>query len=433
MKKTLTLLVIYTFCICSVFAQNSKKDSLFGKPVDMGNLTFETLNDVCDSLVWPNPIGQTINFIPLLGNNGYLTGTNMNGDKAKGNYFDLSSATSTFITRVMVGLGPVNGANGGNLSKPVNIVVYDGTSGTPGALLGSYPSTLGEMKDNANKLNVFTFRPAITMPASKRFFLMLEYPTLVWNTLSNPATKDTLVLLSTALNQVANPIAWEQRADNSFHDMEVAWGNLDMNNHIYPLVSTVATNCNPLPVDFGSFTATLKENAIDLNWQTLTEMNNDRFVVEKSIDALKFSSVGTIPSKAINSNHQGVLNYQLTDIAPSQGVNFYRVRQIDKDGASKFSKTIKINYTGQVNNDIITQYYPNPVKQRLIIQLGAGISEVESLRFSDVSGKIIRTERPAVAPGGIINVSSNGLRSGLNFATIVLSDGKQKTIKVIKE
>jgi hypothetical protein len=143
--------------------------------------------------------------------------------------------------------------------------------------------------------------------------------------------------------------------------------------------------------------------------------------------------VGTIASKATNGNHLGVLNYQLTDAAPAQGANFYRIRQIDKDGKSEFSKTIKVNYTGLVNNDIIVQYYPNPAKQRLLIQLGSGITEVESIRFSDASGKTIRTVRPAVAPGGIINVSISELRSGLNFATIMLPDGKQKTIKVIKE
>jgi len=427
---------MYAFCLGTVFAQTSKKDSLFGKPVDMGNLTFESVNDVCDSLVWPNPNGQTITYIPLLAHSGYLTGVNSYGDKAKGNYFDLSSVTSIYITKIMLGLGPVNGANGGNLVKPVNIVIYDGTGGTPGAVLGTYFSTLGEMAKNANKLSVFTFTPAVALPTSKKIFLMLEYPTLAWNMSSNAATKDTLVLLSTALNQVSNPIAWEQRADNSFHFMEDFWGDINLNNHIYPLVSSVSSNCNPLnplPVDFGSFTATLKEKVIDLNWQTLIEANNDRFVVEKSIDGLKFSSVGTMPSKAINGNHLGVLNYKFTDFAPSQGFNFYRIRQIDKDGKSEFSKTIKLNFTGQVNIDIILQYYPNPAKQTLMIQLGSGIKEVESIRFSDASGKTIRTVKPAVAPGGLINLSINELRSGLNFATIMLPDGKQTTIKVLKD
>jgi hypothetical protein len=68
-----------------------------------------------------------------------------------------------------------------------------------------------------------------------------------------------------------------------------------------------------------------------------------------------------------------------------------------------------------------------------MIQLGSGIKEVESIRFSDASGKTIRTVKPAVAPGGLINLSINELRSGLNFATIMLPDGKQKTIKVLKD
>jgi len=436
MKKSLPFLVMYAFCLGTVFAQTSKKDSLFGKPVDMGNLTFESVNDVCDSLVWPNPNGQTITYIPLLAHSGYLTGINSYGDKAKGNYFDLSSVTSIYITKIMLGLGPVNGANGGNLVKPVNIVIYDGTGGTPGAVLGTYFSTLGEMAKNANKLSVFTFTPAVALPTSKKIFLMLEYPTLAWNMSSNAATKDTLVLLSTALNQVSNPIAWEQRADNSFHFMEDFWGDINLNNHIYPLVSSVSSNCNPLnplPVDFGSFTATLKEKVIDLNWQTLIEANNDRFVVERSTDALKFTSVGTVISKAVNGNHQGQLNYQFTDANPAEGLNYYRIRQIDKDGASAFTKVVKIAYNVQESNNIVRSYYPNPTSDKLFIQLGAGIREVETVRFTDASGKILGTQKPAVSPDGILNVSTRTLRSGLNFATVILPDGKQKTIKVIKD
>lgn len=433
MKNTLSFLVLNALFAGTLLAQLPKRDAAAAKPADMSNLTIVSLNDVCDSLVWPEPIGQTITFYTQPGNLGYVTGVNSAGDLAKGNYFDLSSSTSNFVSRALVGLGPVNGANSGNLSKVVNIKVLDGTTGTPGAVLGTYASTLGEMKSAQNKFTAFTFTPAVPLPASKKIFLILEFPTLTWNTSSDPTTKDTLTLLSTAYMQVANPLAWEQYSDASWHDMEDAWGNININIHLYPLVSSVAVNCNPLPVSFGTFTATQKENSVELNWQTLTETNNDRFVVERSIDALKFSSVGTIASKATNGNNLGVLNYQLTDAAPSQGTNFYRIRQIDKDGKSEFSKTIKVNYTGLVNNDIIVQYYPNPAKQRLMIQLGSGITEVKLIRFSDASGKTIRTVRPAVAPGGIINVSISELRSGLNFAIIMLPDGKQKTIKVIKE
>jgi hypothetical protein len=162
-------------------------------------------------------------------------------------------------------------------------------------------------------------------------------------------------------------------------------------------------------------------------------MNNQRFEVERSTDALKFTALGTVATKAINGNHQGQLNYQFTDANPAPGVNYYRIRQIDKDGSSEYSKMVKVSYNIQESNSIVRNYYPNPVSDKLFIQLGAGIRQVEAVRFTDASGKILSAQKPAVSPDGILNVSTKGLQSGLSFATVILPDGQQSTIKVMKD
>ena len=94
---------------------------------------------------------------------------------------------------------------------------------------------------------------------------------------------------------------------------------------------------------------------------------------------------------------------------------------------------VKVSYNIQESNSIVRNYYPNPVSDKLFIQLGAGIRQVEAVRFTDASGKILSAQKPAVSPDGILNVSTKGLQSGLSFATVILPDGQQSTIKVMKD
>ena len=308
----------------------------------------------------------------------------------------------------------------------------DGTANTPGAIIGTYASTLEEMKTRRSNLTLVTFSAPVPIPASKKIFLFLEFPTLTWIKDADPTTKDSITLLTTGNTQPAINIGWEQWSDKTFHSISSAWNGLKMIMHFYPLVSETANGCT-LPVTFGGFTAKIASSGVDLNWQTWTEMNNQRFEVERSTDALKFTALGTVATKAINGNHQGQLNYQFTDGNPAPDVNYYRIRQIDKDGSSEYSKMVRISYNIQENNSIVRNYYPNPVSDKLFIQLGAGIRQVEAVRITDASGKILSAQKPAVSPEGIMNVSTRGLRSGLSFATVILPDGKQTTIKVLKD
>mgnify|MGYP001485200044 CR=1 FL=1 len=430
MRKT--LLIICSIGYMVAVAQTPKKD--FSRVIknEIKGLNMITLDAACDSIGWPIPPGIGIDIYGVEDNGGFVAGNNVYGDKAKGNYFDISASAANYVTRIILGLGPANGANGGNLTKPVSIKILDGTSGTPGAVLGTYQSTLQEMNLRRFNFTLVTFNTPVTLPASKKFFLILDFNGFTWTPTTNPALNDSIALLNNSSEPAINT-GWEQYSNNSWHTMLEGW-NKNYIFHIYPLVSETVDGCGgTLPVIFGTFTGKSTSIGIDLNWQTITETNNQRFEVERSTDALKFTSVGTVATKAVNGNHQGQLNYQFTDATPAPGVNYYRIRQIDKDGSSEYSKMVKVSYNIQESNSIVRNYYPNPVSDKLFIQLGAGIRQVETVRITDASGKIISAQKPAVSPEGIMNVSTKGLRSGLNFATVILPDGQQSTIKVMKD
>lgn len=116
----------------------------------------------------------------------------------------------------------------------------------------------------------------------------------------------------------------------------------------------------PLPVELNYFTAVPAPTGIDLDWETLSETNNDRFTVERSADAWNWQPVGTVPG-AGNSNT--ALRYRYADTAPYDGINYYRLTQIDFDGHAT-------HYTAQgtvYHAPAGTRPYPNPCRDFLTV------------------------------------------------------------------
>lgn len=98
-----------------------------------------------------------------------------------------------------------------------------------------------------------------------------------------------------------------------------------------------------LPVNWLSFTGTEQGKAVLLQWATASENNNDYYEVERSANGLQYSSIGQV---AASANPAVRNDYQYTDLNPVNGVTYYRLKQVDKDGRFRYSTVIAVNYTG---------------------------------------------------------------------------------------
>jgi len=98
---------------------------------------------------------------------------------------------------------------------------------------------------------------------------------------------------------------------------------------------------NPLPVNLIHFAAAQVNGNVKLDWTTASEINNDYFVIESSVDAVNFEEVTRL-SGAGNSNV--ILNYRAFDNAPHPGVSYYRLKQVDYDGKFLLSNIEVVNY-----------------------------------------------------------------------------------------
>jgi hypothetical protein len=122
---------------------------------------------------------------------------------------------------------------------------------------------------------------------------------------------------------------------------EVEWNSNYTLNGPACLPATFSVCSQVLPIELAGFSAERCETAqICLRWQTLTETMNDRFELEHSKDASHFSVLASINTKALNGNSLQPLTYSYTHEQRAGGIEYYRLRQVDRNGASRYSAII---------------------------------------------------------------------------------------------
>ncbi len=151
------------------------------------------------------------------------------------------------------------------------------------------------------------------------------------------------------------------------------------------VMEEIGWTATTVPVDFISFTAKLKDEMAYLDWNTALEIDNDHFEIQRSINGKDFQQIGLINGKG---NFSGVSNYNFIDRNPLNGVNYYRLKQVDFNGDFAFSPLAQINYD-RIATDAVA-LSPNPVKEELRLSIGKGFGAVQKICVLNSSGQIIR-------------------------------------------
>lgn len=180
-----------------------------------------------------------------------------------------------------------------------------------------------------------------------------------------------------------------------------------------------------LPVTFGNFTVTADACKVLLNWQTSFEQSNNYFKVERSANGRDFVTIGTVNAAG---NSTAIKNYQFTDAAPLEGLNYYRITQVDYDGKQSNTdvKTIRI----QCNGTVATKIYPNPAKHQINLLTGKAVAQVHILNSG---GQQVLKHTPSVNQGGTFSINISRLPTGVYILQTFNRDGTTHTSKFIKE
>lgn len=180
-----------------------------------------------------------------------------------------------------------------------------------------------------------------------------------------------------------------------------------------------------LPVQWLSFTGKMEAGQARLSWSTASEDNNERFEVEHSMDARDFMVIGKVNSQG---SGQGIRNYNFSHIKPVAGMNFYRIRQVDKDGRATTSNVIGLQLDAATHAPRI---FPNPARDMLWLDLGRDAGRQVMWELYSAEMKLLKK---GMVPAGVnrqgVNVQS--LPAGWYVLRLIKSD-EVSTLKFIKE
>lgn len=178
-----------------------------------------------------------------------------------------------------------------------------------------------------------------------------------------------------------------------------------------------------IPVELTSFTASVSENIVTLNWATATETNNKGFEVERSSDNGSFEAIAFVNGNGTTTETR---SYSYSDVI-SNGSYTYRLKQIDFDGSFTYSQTLEAN--AAPSEFSLGQNYPNPFNPSTMISFSLPFESKVSMTIYNTLGEAVSELVNGTFSAGRNQVSFNAslLTSGIYFYSITASavDGSQ--------
>ncbi len=196
------------------------------------------------------------------------------------------------------------------------------------------------------------------------------------------------------------------------------------------LASNVFPSQTTLPVKLTAFSVTKQGNNAILDWTTASEINASRFEIERSYDGVNFSSIGT---KQAVGNSASDVNYLYSDpISISSGIIYYRIKSVDIDARSSFSKVVALRINGKAVSGLTV--YPNPFTTDLKVELNADKEVSAVLRVSNAAGQVVVNKNAQIMKGNNVIVLSSelsALNRGMYIVELITEEGRL-TQKIIK-
>ena len=269
---------------------------------------------------------------------------------------------------------------------------YDGTTMRlyiNGSLANSMAQT-GTIATNSNPLTLGN------QPGTSEYFGGSVDEVRIWNVARtqaqiqnnmnnelNPASESNLVSYYTFNQGIANgtntgiTTLFDQKGLNNGAVTNMTLSGTGSNFSIQNLgIST-------LPLRWLSFTAKEEQNRILLNWTTTAEENTLDFTVQHSTDSRQWTSVGKLPARGSAISNQ----YSYRHEQPIAGKNYYRIQQMDNDGAITYSDTRMINLAAYKQPFTLLT---NPVTNG---RLRFIVHSPTEIRLIDINGRVLRNKQ----------------------------------------
>jgi len=206
------------------------------------------------------------------------------------------------------------------------------------------------------------------------------------------------------------------------------WDSSDGNLSGPWIISNGSSN-STLPVELVSFSASCVEKGVAVDWQTLTEKNNDYFLVQRSEDAWEWKDLATIKGQG-NSSVSHTYHY-LDQGAKKTDIAYYRLQQTDIEGNWKLFPAVDVHCNPSFSGNSI-KLYPNPAGAEVFIQITSETADNTAvLTCTDAFNRVV-FEMPMDVQAGVNTMScSLSIPKGLYLLSVrsdVLDMAPQKLV-----
>jgi hypothetical protein len=193
----------------------------------------------------------------------------------------------------------------------------------------------------------------------------------------------------------------------------------------YPYLYTTSS---ALPIELLRFEAEGHKNSVLVTWSTASEVNNKEYVLERTRNAVDFTEVARVKGAG---NSTTLNKYAVRDPRPYEGMNFYRLRQIDFDGQETTTQLVSARFTPAGPPVTVS---PNPAGDRCMVRYFAAENSTAQIDVYDVKGRRAVSlqaqhdeSRQYEAP-----VNLAGLEPGIYYLHVV-TDEEAFTTKLIRQ
>jgi hypothetical protein len=184
-----------------------------------------------------------------------------------------------------------------------------------------------------------------------------------------------------------------------------------------------------LPVTLTGLKGQYTVNGSLLTWQTLQEINSERFEIERKDRSGSFRYIGRVAA-SVHSNN--LKSYQFTDPGAAAGPNYYRLKLVESNGATMYSNTIYLDVPAAKRP--VVSFSPNPFRDQIQVKFTSTWNELATVNLFNNTGKLVSSRQVNVHSG------SNEIRldklvgMAKGFYTIALTvNGITTTQKLIRQ
>ena len=170
----------------------------------------------------------------------------------------------------------------------------------------------------------------------------------------------------------------------------------------------------PVPVELNSFSASVMNDFVILNWTTSTEKNSSAFEVEKKqADVNTWQKIGSVKAADLSNSPK---NYSYSDKNITAGKYNYRLKMVDNDGSFRYSSVVNVDISAPAKFEL-AQNFPNPFNPSTTIRYQLPVNSRITLKVYDMLGKEVTTLVNEQKPAGSYEVTlkADRLSSGVYY------------------